>query len=42
LAIGFLAYDALQILRGRGARVPWLTHGLAALFLARFFYLATG
>ena len=42
LAIGFLAYDALQILRGRGAKVPWLTHGLAALFLARFIYMAAG
>lgn len=42
LAIGFLAYDALQILRGRGAKVPWLTHVLAALFLARFVYLAAG
>ncbi len=42
LAIGFLAYDALKILRGEGGKVPWLTHALAALFLARFVYLATG
>ena len=42
LAIGFLAYDALKILRGEGGKVPWLTHGLAALFLARFVYLASG
>lgn len=42
LAIGFLAYDALKILRGQGAQVPWLTHALAALFLARFAYLAGG
>ncbi|MBI1356989.1 MAG: NCS2 family permease [Acidobacteria bacterium] len=42
LAIGFLAHDALQILTGRGGRVPWMTHGLAALFLARFIWLATG
>jgi len=42
LAIGFLVYDALKILRGEGGKVPWLTHGLAALFLARFVYLASG
>lgn len=42
LAIGFLAYDALKILRGEGGKVPWLTHVLAALFLARFVYLASG
>ena len=42
LAIGFLAYDALKILRGQGGLVPWPTHALAALFLARFAWLAAG
>ena len=42
LAAGFIVYDALQIAKGRGGRVPWLTHVLAALFLLRFVYLAQG
>jgi AGZA family xanthine/uracil permease-like MFS transporter len=40
LAIGFIAYDALKILRGHAAEVPWLLHVLAALFVLRFVYLA--
>ena len=34
--------DQVLAQRGRGAKVSWLTHGLAALFLARFIYLAAG
>ncbi len=42
LAIGVIAYDALEILAGRARGVSWLLHGLAALFLLRFAYLSVG
>ena len=39
LAIGFTAYALLRILRGEFRRTHWLVYVLAALFIARFFYL---
>ena len=40
LAFGFTSYTLLQVLQGRGRSVKWLVYLLAALFLARFFYLS--
>ena len=40
IAVGFLAYDALRIARGKAFETPVATHVLALIFLARFVYLA--
>ena len=42
LAFGFIAYTLLKILRGKFREVNWLVYVLAALFVARFVYLAQG
>jgi adenine/guanine/hypoxanthine permease len=39
LAFGFTAYALLRILRGEFRTTHWLVYVLAALFIARFFYL---
>ena len=39
LAIGFIAYTLLQVLRGRGRSMSWLVYLMTLLFLARFLYL---
>jgi len=39
LAFGFTAFALLRILRGEFRRTHWLVYVLAALFIARFFYL---
>ena len=39
IAIGFISYTLLKVLRGEGRSVNWLTYVLAALFIARFAYL---
>jgi adenine/guanine/hypoxanthine permease len=39
LAFGFTAYALLRILRGEFRNTHWLVYALAALFIARFFYL---
>jgi adenine/guanine/hypoxanthine permease len=42
LAFGFTAYALLRIVMGRFRETHWLVYVLAALFIARFFYLAHG
>ena len=42
LALGFCAYAALKILRGRFREAGWPVYALAALFALRFFYLGSG
>jgi AGZA family xanthine/uracil permease-like MFS transporter len=42
LALGFIAFTALKICRGKFREVNWLVYVLAALFLVRFLYLAQG
>ena len=42
LAFGFTAYVILKIARGEFRSVSWLVYVLAALFIARFFYLGAG
>jgi AGZA family xanthine/uracil permease-like MFS transporter len=42
LAFGFTAYALLKILRGEFRTTHWLVYVLAALFIARFFYLGKG
>jgi len=42
LAFGFTAYTLLKILRGKFRQVNWFVYILAALFLARFAYIAQG
>jgi len=42
LAFGFTAYALLKILRGKWRTVNWLVYALAALFIARFAFLARG
>lgn len=42
LAFGILAYALIKLLSGRLQRSDWLLMVLAALFLARFIYLAAG
>jgi adenine/guanine/hypoxanthine permease len=42
LAFGFTAYALLRIVMGRFRETHWLVYALAALFIARFFYLAHG
>jgi AGZA family xanthine/uracil permease-like MFS transporter len=39
LAFGFTAYAAMRLVRGQVRQTPWLVWALAALFVARFFYL---
>jgi AGZA family xanthine/uracil permease-like MFS transporter len=41
LAIGFVVYALLKVLRGEYGQVSWLVYALAALFIARFFYLGS-
>lgn len=40
LAFGFTAYALLSIARGEFRRTHWLVYVLAALFIARFYYLS--
>ena len=40
IAIGFIAYTALMVVRGRYREVSWLVYLLAALFVLRFAYLS--
>jgi AGZA family xanthine/uracil permease-like MFS transporter len=42
LAFGFTAFALLRLLRGEFRRTHWLVWLLAALFIARFFYLGRG
>ena len=42
LAFGFTAYALLRVLRGEFRTTHWLVYVLAALFMARFFYLGRG
>jgi adenine/guanine/hypoxanthine permease len=42
LAFGFTAYALLKILRGKWRQVNWFVYALAALFIARFAFLAHG
>ncbi len=42
LALGFIAYTFIRILRGEFRLVHWLVYVLTALFIARFIYLAGG
>jgi len=41
IAIGFIAFAALKMLRGRYREVHWLVYLLAALFALRFAYLSS-
>jgi AGZA family xanthine/uracil permease-like MFS transporter len=40
LAFGFTAYALLSLARGQFRRTHWLVYLLAALFIARFYYLS--
>jgi AGZA family xanthine/uracil permease-like MFS transporter len=40
LAFGVIGYAALRLVRGRARKADWLLYVLAALFIARFAYLA--
>ena len=40
LSMGLIAYSALKILRGHAGRVPWSVHLLAAVFVARYVFVA--
>lgn len=42
LAMGFIAYTFIRVLRGEWRLVHWLVYVLTALFIARFLYLAGG
>jgi len=42
LSLGFISYAALKLLTGRGREVSWFVYVLAAVLLARFFYLGSG
>jgi AGZA family xanthine/uracil permease-like MFS transporter len=42
LALGFVSYAAVKILRGRFREVNWFVYALAALFVARFAFLSRG
>jgi AGZA family xanthine/uracil permease-like MFS transporter len=42
LAFGFTSYTLIKILRGRFSELSWMELLLAALFIARFIYLAKG
>ena len=39
IAIGFVTYTVLKVLRGEGRTVSWLVYVLTALFILRFAYL---
>jgi AGZA family xanthine/uracil permease-like MFS transporter len=41
LAFGFTAYALMKIVRGKWRQVNWFVYVLAALFIARFLYLAS-
>ena len=41
LAIGFISYTVLKLLRGEYRRIGWLTYILAGLFVLRFVYLGS-
>ena len=41
LALGFIAYDTLQIAKGNAHKTPLLVHILALVFVIRFAYLGT-
>ena len=40
LALGFIAYTLLKVLRGQFRDVNWLVYALTALFIARFIYIS--
>ena len=40
LAFGITSHAILKLVRGRATRRDWLVYVLAALFIARFIYLA--
>ena len=42
LAFGVIAYAVLKLVTRRVARTDWLLLALAALFVARFVYMAVG
>ena len=42
LAFGIISYAALRLVRGQARTTDWLLYLLAALFIARFAYLAAG
>ena len=42
LALGFVAYTLLRMIRGEFQKIGWLVYVLTALFLVRFFYLSKG
>lgn len=42
LALGFIGFACLKVLRGEGRQVGWLVYVLTALFIARFAYLGKG
>ncbi len=42
LALGFIAYTFIRVLRGEWRMVHWLVYILTALFIVRFLYLAGG
>jgi len=42
IAIGFIAYTLLKVVRGEFRSVNWLVYLLTALFIARFLYLSNG
>jgi AGZA family xanthine/uracil permease-like MFS transporter len=42
LALGFISYTFIRVLRGEFRMVHWLVYVLTALFIARFLYLAGG
>lgn len=42
LAVGFIAYTLIRVMRGEWRMVHWLVYVLTGLFMARFLYLAGG
>jgi AGZA family xanthine/uracil permease-like MFS transporter len=42
LALGFVAYTVLRMLRGKLLEISWFTYLLTILFIARFLYLGKG
>ena len=42
LALGFIAYTLIRVLRGEWRMVHWLVYVLTVLFIARFLYLGSG
>ena len=41
LALGFIAYTLIRVLRGEWRLVHWLVYVLTVLFVARFLYLGS-